>query len=112
MIRRPPRSTLFPYTTLFRSAPRRGAAEIGVLDDRDRPDQHEEHEPDGREPRADPAPAHRCRHHTAVPTTASRAGMRTTERKNVPFIWRLVRLTRGRSWVRGGIPIRFSWAAR
>src|SRR3712207_7188943 len=26
MIRRPPRSTLFPYTTLFRSAPRRRAA--------------------------------------------------------------------------------------
>src|SRR5215467_15682913 len=25
MIRRPPRSTLFPYTTLFRSAPRRDA---------------------------------------------------------------------------------------
>src|SRR5256885_13149966 len=25
MIRRPPRSTLFPYTTLFRSAVRRGA---------------------------------------------------------------------------------------
>src|SRR3712207_9527985 len=25
MIRRPPRSTLFPYTTLFRSAARRGA---------------------------------------------------------------------------------------
>src|SRR4051812_49578147 len=24
MIRRPPRSTLFPYTTLFRSEPRRG----------------------------------------------------------------------------------------
>src|SRR2546429_9803084 len=24
MIRRPPRSTLFPYTTLFRSTPRRG----------------------------------------------------------------------------------------
>src|SRR3712207_9022478 len=24
MIRRPPKSTLFPYTTLFRSAPRRG----------------------------------------------------------------------------------------
>src|SRR3712207_8551069 len=24
MIRRPPRSTLFPYTTLFRSAPRQG----------------------------------------------------------------------------------------
>src|SRR2546422_7931021 len=26
MIRRPPRSTLFPYTTLFRSAPRAGTA--------------------------------------------------------------------------------------
>src|SRR3712207_7004417 len=26
MIRRPPRSTLFPYTTLFRSAPARAAA--------------------------------------------------------------------------------------
>src|SRR3989441_12660419 len=26
MIRRPPRSTLFPYTTLFRSGPRRHAA--------------------------------------------------------------------------------------
>src|SRR3712207_7343089 len=25
MIRRPPRSTLFPYTTLFRSAPQHGA---------------------------------------------------------------------------------------
>src|SRR2546428_2198067 len=28
MIRRPPRSTLFPYTTLFRSAP-----EVGAVDD-------------------------------------------------------------------------------
>src|SRR2546428_13793790 len=29
MIRRPPRSTLFPYTTLFRSALRRGAPQRG-----------------------------------------------------------------------------------
>src|SRR2546430_9003763 len=28
MIRRPPRSTLFPYTTLFRSLPRRSAREV------------------------------------------------------------------------------------
>src|SRR3712207_9548647 len=28
MIRRPPRSTLFPYTTLFRSGPNRGANAI------------------------------------------------------------------------------------
>src|SRR3712207_8318629 len=34
MIRRPPRSTLFPYTTLFRSDPRLlgDAAELGELD--------------------------------------------------------------------------------
>src|SRR3712207_8319660 len=29
MIRRPPRSTLFPYTTLFRSPPDRSVAESG-----------------------------------------------------------------------------------
>src|SRR5258708_31315061 len=29
MIRRPPRSTLFPYTTLFRSEARRGGCECG-----------------------------------------------------------------------------------
>src|SRR2546430_4034548 len=29
MIRRPPRSTLFPYTTLFRSGERRGIADEG-----------------------------------------------------------------------------------
>src|SRR5687768_18304874 len=38
MIRPPPRSTLFPYTTLFRSAgargrSRRGGASLGVADD-------------------------------------------------------------------------------
>src|SRR5947209_10647316 len=36
MIRRPPRSTLFPYTTLFRSDARPG--EIEVLLDRQRPE--------------------------------------------------------------------------
>src|SRR5438309_3080016 len=34
MIRRPPRSTLFPYTTLFRSGvPIRGGYDIGWLED-------------------------------------------------------------------------------
>src|SRR5947199_714637 len=33
MIRRPPRSTLFPYTTLFRSWAGRGTAPIGHRDD-------------------------------------------------------------------------------
>src|SRR2546427_3117738 len=37
MIRRPPRSTLFPYTTLFRSAHRRtGHARVGPAGLRDR----------------------------------------------------------------------------
>src|SRR3712207_7504158 len=37
MIRRPPRSTLFPYTTLFRSRERRPAGEhgLGQVDDAD-----------------------------------------------------------------------------
>src|SRR5687768_18103574 len=35
MIRRPPRSTLFPYTTLFRSAEKRlGAANVGRLEEK------------------------------------------------------------------------------
>src|SRR3712207_7406059 len=33
MIRRPPRSTLFPYTTLFRSRPQVGAHVVGLVDD-------------------------------------------------------------------------------
>src|ERR1035437_10480519 len=31
MIRRPPRSTLFPYTTLFRSSRRRGCVNVGSV---------------------------------------------------------------------------------
>src|SRR5258707_4319922 len=36
MIRRPPRSTLFPYTTLFRSERPRVREAVPVLDDRQR----------------------------------------------------------------------------
>src|SRR5262245_65390829 len=35
MIRRPPKSTLFPYTTLFRSAGGRGCAGIAVVREAD-----------------------------------------------------------------------------
>src|SRR5256885_12116090 len=45
MIRRPPRSTLFPYTTLFRSGPLDHRADRGVPPDRDR---EEERDHDGR----------------------------------------------------------------
>src|SRR2546427_6801743 len=39
MIRRPPRSTLFPYTTLFRSRLHREAVAVGLLRDERRGDQ-------------------------------------------------------------------------
>src|SRR3712207_8243466 len=38
MIRRPPRSPLFPYTTLFRSAAEVGLPAVGVLDREDHHD--------------------------------------------------------------------------
>src|SRR3712207_8660430 len=38
MIRRPPRSTLFPYTTLFRSERRDAFGEVAAHDDAVRPD--------------------------------------------------------------------------
>src|SRR3712207_8133483 len=40
MIRRPPRSTLFPYTTLFRSAPDLRRAVLGDGRDAERDDAH------------------------------------------------------------------------
>src|ERR1041384_8614842 len=46
MIRRPPRSTLFPYTTLFRSARELGGANTSCRNDRDaalEPCRSEEH---------------------------------------------------------------------
>src|SRR2546429_2242347 len=52
MIRRPPRSTLFPYTTLFRSAARRGV--VAVADARLRRP--------ARPPRRLPPARHRPRH--------------------------------------------------
>src|SRR2546422_5796518 len=40
MIRRPPRSTLFPYTTLFRSLARERAQHLGVRGQQHRPERH------------------------------------------------------------------------
>src|SRR3712207_7366519 len=58
MIRRPPRSTLFPYTTLFRSLRRqRGVLGGGQAPDRRLP-RHLR-----REQRCDRRPHHRRRHH-------------------------------------------------
>src|SRR3712207_8091917 len=66
MIRRPPRSTLFPYTTLFRSRPaapglpghRLAAADREMAEHHDHPaDEHPEQLTHGRAP----APASGCR---------------------------------------------------
>src|SRR3712207_8019483 len=43
MIRRPPRSTLFPYTTLFRSRPHRGGGLRGARRPRPRADRLDGH---------------------------------------------------------------------
>src|SRR2546430_12375272 len=42
MIRRPPRSTLFPYTTLFRSERRHGGLDRGVVVGQARQDRRDE----------------------------------------------------------------------
>src|SRR2546426_9227812 len=57
MIRRPPRSTLFPYTTLFRSERPVPAREHGALPQRDAP--ATPHEPQ-------PVLHHEAVHHNAV----------------------------------------------
>ena len=62
-----------------------------------------------RRPRGRRITAASTRRRCPPPPAAPAPGRRE---ENVPFIWRLVRLTRGRSWVRGGMPMRFSWAAR
>src|SRR3712207_8627572 len=49
MIRRPPRSTLFPYTTLFRSR-HRGGIELHVALVRGRPDRRRRHPQGNRVP--------------------------------------------------------------
>src|SRR6266511_1914221 len=74
MIRRPPRSTLFPYTTLFRPQPRRHPApahrrrprhRLGTLPRAvvERPARHRAHEPRRRAATPPPAPAAPCHRH-------------------------------------------------
>src|SRR5256885_9794305 len=83
MIRRPPRSTLFPYTTLFRSPPialdrgrARGAAAQSRDDRReDRPPRAEDH---GRPPRARVA-SRRCRLEGRAPEDGLERHVRSEE---------------------------------
>src|SRR3712207_7346959 len=52
MIRRPPRSTLFPYTTLFRSAHARRREQRVAIEER-RDEDGADHDPDDREQHGD-----------------------------------------------------------
>src|SRR5262249_61123220 len=63
---------------------------IAILDNHDGAEQDRQDGPDGDEAATTARRAQCCFHHTAVPITASIAGTSATDRKNVPFIWRLV----------------------
>src|SRR3712207_9583666 len=66
MIRRPPRSTLFPYTTLFRSRPRRHRRAVRRLRPRLRPRRRGRRPPcDGRAPRCRAQRHQRSEEHTS-----------------------------------------------
>src|SRR3712207_7643582 len=79
MLRRPPRSTLLPYTTLFRSHPGRLHARGAALDRR----QHHDHRAAAAPPGAAPGSA---RHDERVPALAPArvltAPARTEDRKS------------------------------
>src|SRR5258708_26987385 len=70
MIRRPPRSTLFPYTTLFRSGQPFGKAEVGQKLAR------------ARMRVGAAAPANPLRHHDVLDRAAARARDRKSTRLN------------------------------
>src|SRR5690606_41484609 len=72
---RPPRSTLFPYTTLFRSAPRRGARVGGDPGGRAAPERGSAH--GGLGPRADARA--RAAHPHPWPRHAGRSEEHTSE---------------------------------
>src|SRR3712207_8297095 len=79
MIRRPPRSTLFPYTTLFRSPPPAGGA-----DDR-RGDAGPAHA-QGPLPLLDRGQPHRERGRQALPATALRSEEHTSELQSRQYL--------------------------
>ncbi len=89
-----------------------GFVDTGDFVHDDAREQDGQHEPDHVQTAPNRRWTHRCLHHTVIPTSASTAGMRMTESTKVPFTCRLVMLSRGRSWVRGSMPMRFSCAAR
>src|SRR2546430_13776440 len=87
MIRRPPRSTLFPYTTLFRSIVRHAIAahifRLRVGAERNRAGQHRRDEATGR----DPAKAFGVLHHN-TPCAVTGLGLAGVGTKAATCSWR------------------------
>src|SRR3712207_3283720 len=80
MIRRPPRSTLFPYTTLFRSLSRRGGHDNGRAEDKAPARGRGREAPGGRDPHGHPDPP--CPEPPAVAKSvdSTASGVRTLSR--------------------------------
>src|SRR3712207_8573912 len=79
MIRRPPRSTLFPYTTLFRSALTRATRTLSVLYHTPEPFEVPP-SPVEREPEGEPAPAAVAELPSVADSARTVLGARYTER--------------------------------
>src|SRR2546422_2190707 len=78
MIRRPPRSTLFPYTTLFRSSQPRRAEEVPFQEQVDEPG-WEHHRPVGEHVRLGEIPADEGRDQVAPAAGPRRSEEHTSE---------------------------------
>src|SRR3712207_7159653 len=83
MIRRPPRSTLFPYTTLFRSALRRLLAEDGRRGQRVA---HKEGVPDEGQPGEDHERRKQVAEHPAPAPPAPRSEEHTSELQSRQYL--------------------------
>src|SRR5256886_10110321 len=99
MIRRPPRSTLFPYTTLFRShgvGRLHGEGQLGggARDDVERGTRHGSEAAGARRQRvARPRPVERSEEHTSELQSQSNLVCRLLLEKNTSFSWRPSRST-------------------
>src|SRR2546425_5312210 len=79
MIRRPPRSTLFPYTTLFRSHQRLQPVRLAAVGDDDEGDYHRQ--PDRRHQYRAP-----CRSAGVLDVLASRSEEHTSELQSLAYL--------------------------
>src|SRR3712207_8987955 len=100
MIRRPPRSTLFPYTTLFRSDDDEvgQAGHVGPVDDREQ-DRRSEH---ARLPTT-PAPRRRPGARAAPPSPPARSEEHTSELQSRQYLVCRLLLEKKNTYTQSGI---------